>query len=128
MFVQQRKIKSRLRNAFALEMSCAAWWYVSPSFADGTLRQARLIDTLISHKISLGDARSYFVTTARNDLGVVFATSEAGKSSSCCCESGIVTTLTVRAGATMEPVSWLEMRCPKTGRIEKRKCAKPSNL
>jgi len=58
--------------------------------------------------VSLGDARSYFVTTARNDLGVVFATSEAG--------------------ATMEPVSWLEMRCPRTGRIEKRKCAKPPDL
>ncbi|KAG6832448.1 hypothetical protein H0H92_001494 [Tricholoma furcatifolium] len=58
--------------------------------------------------ISLGDARSYFVTTARNDLGVIFATSEAG--------------------ATMEPVSWQEMRCPKTGKIEKRKCAKPENL
>lgn len=29
-------------------------------------------------QISLGDARSYFVTTARNDLGVIFATSEAG--------------------------------------------------
>ncbi|PCH33815.1 hypothetical protein WOLCODRAFT_112570 [Wolfiporia cocos MD-104 SS10] len=58
--------------------------------------------------ISLGDARSYYVTTARNDLGVIFATSEAG--------------------ATMEPVSWQEMRCPRTGRIEKRKCAKPENL
>ncbi|KAG7099328.1 hypothetical protein E1B28_001186 [Marasmius oreades] len=58
--------------------------------------------------ISLGDARSYFVTTARNDLGVIFATSEAG--------------------ATMEPVSWQEMRCPKTGNIEKRKCAKPEGL
>ncbi|KZT05918.1 uncharacterized protein LAESUDRAFT_737237 [Laetiporus sulphureus 93-53] len=57
--------------------------------------------------ISLGDARSYYVTTARNDLGVIFATSEAG--------------------ATMEPVSWQEMRCPRTGRIEKRKCAKPEN-
>lgn len=34
--------------------------------------------TLIA-KISLGDARSYFVTTARNDLGVIFATSEAGE-------------------------------------------------
>ncbi|KAF5390306.1 hypothetical protein D9757_002818 [Collybiopsis confluens] len=55
--------------------------------------------------ISLGDARSYFITTARNDLGVIFATSEAG--------------------ATMEPVSWQEMRCPKSGKIEKRKCAKP---
>lgn len=30
-------------------------------------------------QISLGDARSYFVTTARNDLGVIFATSEAGR-------------------------------------------------
>ncbi|KAF8140148.1 hypothetical protein EV363DRAFT_330998 [Boletus edulis] len=59
-------------------------------------------------KISLGDARSYYITTARNDLGVIFATSEAG--------------------ATMEPVSWQEMRCPITGRIEKRKCAKPENL
>ncbi|CAL1695380.1 unnamed protein product [Somion occarium] len=58
--------------------------------------------------ISLGDARSYYVTTARNDLGVIFATSEAG--------------------ATMEPVSWQEMRCPKTGRVEKRKCAKPEGL
>ncbi len=35
--------------------------------------------SLISLQISLGDARSYFVTTARNDLGVIFATSEAGK-------------------------------------------------
>jgi len=58
--------------------------------------------------ISLGDARSYFVTTARNDLGVIFATSEAG--------------------STMEPVSWQEMRCPKTGKIEKRKCAKPEGV
>lgn len=58
--------------------------------------------------ISLGDARSYYITTARNDLGVVFATSEAG--------------------VTMEPVSWQEMRCPRTGRVEKRKCAKPENL
>ncbi|KAI9058848.1 hypothetical protein FKP32DRAFT_1231212 [Trametes sanguinea] len=58
--------------------------------------------------LSLGDARSYYVTTARNDLGVIFATSEAG--------------------ATMEPVSWQEMRCPKTGKIEKRKCAKPEGL
>jgi exosome complex component CSL4 len=68
-------------------------------------RDGRLADGM---QISLGDARSYFVTTARNDLGVIFATSEGG--------------------ATMEPVSWQEMRCPKTGRIEKRKCAKPDGL
>ncbi|KAF9532043.1 hypothetical protein CPB83DRAFT_760427 [Crepidotus variabilis] len=65
-------------------------------------------DVVRSQVISLGDARSYFVTTARNDLGVIFATSEAG--------------------ATLEPVSWQEMRCPKTGNIEKRKCAKPLEL
>ncbi|KAF8595585.1 hypothetical protein BDV93DRAFT_501149 [Ceratobasidium sp. AG-I] len=57
--------------------------------------------------ISLGDSRSYYVSTTRNDLGVIFATSEAG--------------------ATMDPVSWLEMRCPLTGTIEKRKCAKPAS-
>jgi len=32
----------------------------------------------IHEQISLGDARSYYITTARNDLGVIFATSEAG--------------------------------------------------
>ncbi|KAJ3477543.1 hypothetical protein NLI96_g10391 [Meripilus lineatus] len=58
--------------------------------------------------ISLGDARSYYITTARNDLGVIFATSESG--------------------ASLVPVSWQEMRCPKTGRVEKRKCAKPDGL
>ncbi|KAF8584475.1 hypothetical protein K439DRAFT_1411030 [Ramaria rubella] len=58
--------------------------------------------------ISLGDARSYYITTAQNDLGVIFAESEAG--------------------ATMMPISWQEMRCPKTGNIEKRKCAKPDGL
>ncbi|PPR00646.1 hypothetical protein CVT24_000869 [Panaeolus cyanescens] len=62
-------------------------------------------DVVRCQVISLGDARSYFVTTARNDLGVIFATSEAG--------------------GTLEPVSWQEMRCSMTGKIEKRKCAKP---
>jgi len=58
--------------------------------------------------ISLGDARSYYVTTARNELGVIFATSESD--------------------APLEPISWQEMRCTKTGRLEKRKCAKPQGL
>jgi hypothetical protein len=31
-------------------------------------------------------------------------------------------------GGTMEPVSWQEMRCRKTGKVEKRKCAKPEGL
>ncbi|KAK7058858.1 NADH:ubiquinone oxidoreductase [Paramarasmius palmivorus] len=55
--------------------------------------------------ISLGDARSYFVTTARNDLGVIFATSEAGETRLYCC---LVTSIEFgnQIGATMEPVSW----------------------
>ena len=42
-------------------------------------RSLRVVANLFLPKMSLGDARSYFITTARNDLGVVFATSEAGK-------------------------------------------------
>ena len=36
------------------------------------------VASLTREQISLGDARSYYITTARNDLGVIFATSEAG--------------------------------------------------
>lgn len=52
---------------------------------------------------SLGDARSYHLTTARPALGVVHAVS--------------------LAGAPLEPVSWCEMRCPATRATEKRKVA-----
>jgi len=62
-------------------------------------------DIVRAQVISLGDARSYFLSTARNDLGVIFARSEAG--------------------ASMVPISWQEMQCPKTKVIEFRKCAKP---
>jgi hypothetical protein len=37
-----------------------------------------IIRDLSYDQISLGDARSYYISTARNDLGVVYATSEAG--------------------------------------------------
>ncbi|KAI8096980.1 uncharacterized protein BX664DRAFT_325327 [Halteromyces radiatus] len=62
-------------------------------------------DIIKAEVISLGDARSYFLSTAKNELGVIFATSVAG--------------------ATMIPISWQEMQCPKTKTIEYRKCAKP---
>ncbi|KAI8377554.1 uncharacterized protein BYT42DRAFT_546231 [Radiomyces spectabilis] len=62
-------------------------------------------DIVRAEVISLGDARSYYLTTAKNELGVVFATSVAG--------------------ATMIPISWQEMQCPITKTIEYRKCAKP---
>jgi exosome complex component CSL4 len=100
--------------------------------------------------MSLGDARSYHLSTARNDLGVVHATSMAGG------RAGPVVTLGVQrgseelllharggpdlhrtdrpandpthmstdAGNPMVPVSWEEMRDPETMRTEKRKVAK----
>lgn len=55
--------------------------------------------------VSLGDQSFYYLTTARNDLGVVMARSEAGN--------------------MMFPVSWKEMRDSVTGRAELRKVARP---
>ena len=56
--------------------------------------------------LSLGDGSNYYLTTARNDLGVIFAKSEGG------------------AGDQMIAVDWETMVCEKTGVVEKRKCAK----
>ncbi|KAL4356994.1 hypothetical protein AHAS_Ahas09G0142300 [Arachis hypogaea] len=58
--------------------------------------------------LSLGDSRAYFLSTAKNELGVVSAESIAG--------------------ACMVPVSWTEMQCPLTGQIENRKVAKIRSL
>ncbi|KAK3008348.1 hypothetical protein RJ639_015078 [Escallonia herrerae] len=60
--------------------------------------------TYLLAKLSLGDARAYYLSTAKNELGVVSAESTAG--------------------ATMVPVSWTEMQCPLTGQTEQRKVAK----
>ncbi|KAF7817779.1 Exosome complex component CSL4 [Senna tora] len=57
--------------------------------------------------LSLGDARAYYLSTAKNELGVVSAESSAG--------------------ATMVPISWTEMQCPLTGQIEQRKVAKATS-
>ncbi|KAL2325301.1 hypothetical protein Fmac_024359 [Flemingia macrophylla] len=64
-------------------------------------------DIVRAHVLSLGDARAYFLSTAKNELGVVSAESIAG--------------------ATMVPVSWTEMQCPLTGQIEQRKVAKAAS-
>lgn len=56
--------------------------------------------------ISLGDSKSYYLSTAKNELGVVLASSTAG--------------------ATMVPISWQEMQCPVTSAKEYRKVAKIS--
>jgi len=66
-------------------------------------------DIVRAEIISLGDSRSYFLSTAKNELGVVIANSVAG--------------------ARMIPISWAEMQCPKTKMKEYRKVAKvvPTN-
>lgn len=62
-------------------------------------------DVVRARVISLGDERSYYLSTARNELGVVMATSEAGN--------------------VMVPVSWREFEDSVTGTRESRKVAKP---
>ncbi|KAJ1941424.1 hypothetical protein EC988_006764 [Linderina pennispora] len=61
-------------------------------------------DIIRAEVISLGDQRSYFLSTTKNEHGVVFAQSSDGN--------------------TMVPVSWEEMQDPETLIVEKRKCAK----
>ncbi|KAL3864471.1 hypothetical protein ACJMK2_006150 [Sinanodonta woodiana] len=61
-------------------------------------------DIVVARVISLGDAQSYVLSTAENELGVVIATSEAG--------------------STMVPISWCKMQCPKSLAEEFRKVAK----
>jgi exosome complex RNA-binding protein Csl4 len=61
-------------------------------------------DLVKAQVLSLGDARSYFLSTARNDLGVILATATSG--------------------STMVPINWEQMQCPVTGVKEYRKVAK----
>ncbi|KTW32709.1 exosome non-catalytic core subunit CSL4 [Pneumocystis jirovecii RU7] len=62
-------------------------------------------DIVRAQVISLGDQSSYYLSTAKNDLGVVFATDITGDA--------------------MYPINWNQMRSHTTGTIEQRKCAKP---
>lgn len=61
-------------------------------------------DIVRAEVISLGDRHSYFLSTAKNELGVIYARS--------------------RAGIAMVPVNWQEMQCPATKVREFRKVAK----
>ncbi|EIM20284.1 hypothetical protein E3Q22_04028 [Wallemia mellicola] len=65
-------------------------------------------DIVRASVISLGDAKNYYLSTAKNELGVVFATSEYGN--------------------PMIPISWESMKDIQTDTIEQRKCAKPTPL
>ncbi len=58
--------------------------------------------------ISLGDSKSYYLSTARPELGVLMATSSVG--------------------ATMVQLSFNEMQCPQTLITENRKVAKVASL
>ena len=61
-------------------------------------------DIISARVIALGDAQSYSLSTAENELGVVHAVGEGH--------------------VPMVPVSWCQMQCPKTGKLEHRKVAK----
>ncbi|GMF17085.1 unnamed protein product [[Candida] boidinii] len=64
-------------------------------------------DIIRAEILSLGDGINYYLTTARNDLGVIFAKSDHGN------------------GDLMYALDWETMIVPSTGDVEKRKCAKP---
>ncbi|XP_066923491.1 exosome complex component CSL4-like [Clytia hemisphaerica] len=61
-------------------------------------------DIVLARILSLGDSQSYFLSTAENELGVIYACSESGYS--------------------MIPISWCEMQCSHSGKKEHRKVAK----
>lgn len=63
-------------------------------------------DLVVAQVISLGDSSGYYLSTAKNELGVVFAKNSL-------------------SGLQMYPISWEEMKCPSSGNVEPRKCAKP---
>ena len=64
----------------------------------------RPCDIIRARVLSLGEALHYVLTTAENELGVIFAKGEGG--------------------FPLVPYSWEEMQCPKTGNKEFRKVAK----
>ena len=63
-------------------------------------------DIIMAVIISLGDERSYYISTAGNEYGVVIAQSDAGNA--------------------MVPASWNAMMDAVSGKMETRKVAKPS--
>lgn len=64
-------------------------------------------DIVRAQVLSLGDGNNYYLTTARKDLGVVFARASNGH------------------GNLMYAIDWQHMISISTGATEKRKCAKP---
>ena len=61
-------------------------------------------DVIVARILSLGDSQSYYLTTAENELGVIYASSINGHA--------------------MIPIDWCTMQCTVTGLKENRKVAK----
>ncbi|KAF8416190.1 hypothetical protein BGX38DRAFT_1335254 [Terfezia claveryi] len=70
---------------------------IASSFKPGDIVRAAVI--------SLGDQSNYYLSTGRNELGVVVARTDSGD--------------------LLYPKSWKEMICSRTGIVEERKVAKP---
>ncbi|GAC73939.1 exosomal 3'-5' exoribonuclease complex, subunit ski4 [Moesziomyces antarcticus T-34] len=75
--------------------------------------------------ISLGDARSYYLSTAANHLGVIYALSATSAGETSNAHQGPGWNI---AGNQMVPISWNQMIDPITGIVENRKCAKPDSI
>ncbi len=78
--------------------------------------------------ISLGDARSYYLSTAGNELGVIYAVSATSATSGSTAEGeeegavvGIGGAGWNVSGNPMVPISWNQMIDPVTGVVENRK-------
>ena len=65
-------------------------------------------DIIRARVLSLGEALHYVLTTAENELGVIFAEGENG--------------------IPLIPFNWEEMQCPRSGRREYRKVAKVQQI
>ncbi|KAF5829723.1 hypothetical protein DUNSADRAFT_15570 [Dunaliella salina] len=114
-----RQITRVQQNSTSCRVLCVGSQALSQEFK-GTIRQqdvrATEIDKVVMYDcfrpgdvvraevVSLGDARSYYLSTAKNELGVVWAKSVSGY--------------------PMIPASWTTMTCPETMAVEKRKVAK----
>ena len=75
-------------------------------------------DIVLATIISLGDQSNYLLSTAGDALG-----SRSLFSNYLICFTGVILA-TNKYGYRLEPISWNEMRCPKTGVKEARKTAK----
>ncbi|KAL0209475.1 hypothetical protein RCL1_008313 [Eukaryota sp. TZLM3-RCL] len=65
-------------------------------------------DVIVARVLSIGDTRAYYLTTDGDEFGVTFALSEAGH--------------------VLIPISWEQMQCSETNKLEERKVAKPVSI